>query len=128
MKSFIFLMGLLAFFTGCMRHGLREGGLYYTPAEKGGYSVLKILKVDSGGVHVRIYSNAFDQPPEKVDEASLYLAGVDRKPNETLGMGHLPISKSSFSGWGAVFIQKSTVTDGELEGYKMWLEAKAGYF
>ena len=36
-----------------------EGGLYSTPNEDGTFSVLKILKVDDGGLHIRVYSNKF---------------------------------------------------------------------
>jgi hypothetical protein len=123
-------VSLLSFFLGCSQSGsnLVGGGLYYTRNENGSYSVLKILKLDDGGVHVRLYSNQFPKPPAKVDESTLYMVGVDRKPNETLGMGHAPISKRSFAGWKAVFFQQSTVKDDELEGYKMWLDAKGGYF
>ena len=129
--SFLLLtMSLLSFLFGCSQSGSKrvEGGLYYTQNENGSYSVLKILKLDDGGVHVRLYSNQFPTPPAKVDESTLYMAGVDRKPTETLGMGHAPISKRSFEGWKAVFFQQSTVKDEELEGYKMWLDAKGGYF
>jgi hypothetical protein len=126
----ILAMSFLSFLLGCSpskQAELMEGGLYYT--QKGGsYSVLKILKVDDWGVHVRLYSNQFDAPPSKVDESVLYMAGVDHKPTETLGMGHLPLSKKSFDGWNATFFQQSTVKDEELEGYKTWLEAKGGYF
>jgi hypothetical protein len=128
MLRFLLTMGVLSFLFGCSREKLVEGGLYYTPAETGGYSVLKILKVDDGGVHVRLYSNPFAEPPKKIEESTLYLAGMDRKPGESLGMGHAPISKKSFEGWKAVFVQQSAVKEEELEGYKMWLEAKGGYF
>ena len=121
-------MGLLSILFGCSRSKLSEGGLYYTPTENGAYSVLKILKLDEQGVHVRLYSNQFSTPPNKVDESTLFMAGVDRKPNETLGMGHAPLSKKSFEGWKATFFQQSAVKEEELEGYKMWLEAKGGYF
>ena len=43
-------------------------------------------------------------------------------------MGHCPVSKKSFLSWGATFVQQSTVSAEELEGYKMWLDAKGGYF
>lgn len=123
-------MSFLGFLLGCSQSGskLVEGGLYYIQNQNGSYSVLKILKVDDGGVHVRLYSNQFSTPPTKVDESRLYMAGVDRKPDETLGMGHAPISKRSFAGWKAVFFQESVVKDDELEEYKMWLDAKGGYF
>ena len=45
--------------------------------------------------------------------------GVDWKANETLGMGHVPISERSFQGWKAAFFQQSSVKDEELEGYKI---------
>ncbi len=62
------IMGLLAFLSGCSKPNsqLVVGGLYATPNENGTYSVLKILKLDENGVHVRLYSNQFPTPPSKV--------------------------------------------------------------
>lgn len=124
----LLIMGFLTFFFGCSRQQLVEGGIYCTPGENGGFSVLKILKLDDGGVHVRLYSNHFVAPPTKIDESTLCMAGMNRKPGEQMGMGHAPISKRSFAGWKAVYIQQSSVKKEELEGYAMWLEAKGGYF
>jgi len=127
--SFVVLaMSLFAFLFGRSRSELVEGGLYYTRNDNGSYSVLKILKLDEQGVHIRLYSNQFPTPPARLDESVLLMAGVNRKPNETLGMGHAPISRKSFQGWRATFFQQSKVTTEELEGYKMWLGAKGGYF
>lgn len=116
--------------SGCSRPGPEwvEGGVYCTQNENGTYSILKILKIDDGGFHVRLYSNQFAQFSRQIDESTLYMVGMNRKPDERLGMGHAPVSKQSFLGWKATFIQKSTVRDEELEGYKMWLEGKGGYF
>lgn len=106
-----------------------EGGLYYTPDENGGYSIIKILKIDNDGYHIRLFSNNFMIPPKLIDEKSLFMAGMwDRKPGESMGMGHLPLSRATFIEWNPVFIQKSTVKPDELEGYKMWLDDKGGYF
>jgi hypothetical protein len=105
-----------------------EGGLYVTPQENGSFVPLKILRVDNHGVHVRIYSNVYPTPPAHIDESTLYMAGVDKLEDEPLGMGHLPISSEAFSGWGAEFVQQSSVVAEELEGYQMWLEAEGGYF
>jgi hypothetical protein len=124
----LIVMSILSFFGCASEPGLKEGGIYATAGESGGYTVLKILKIDDHGVHIRLYSNVYESFPESIDESALYMAGVDRKPNEALGMGHAPISKQSFSTWGARFIQQSSVSDSELEGYKMWLEASGGYF
>ena len=127
-KLFAIIFGVL-FMTSCTQaQPLLEGGLYAMPKEKGKYLILKVLKLDEHGVHVRLYSNVFDAIPEKIDEASLSMAGLDRKPNEELGMGHVPVSNKSFKTWGAIFVQQSTVSKEELEGYQVWLEAKGGYF
>ena len=112
-----------------VRAKVKEGGLYYVRnPEDGSYGVLKVLKQDEGGVHLRQYSNQYPTPPAAVDEATLYILGMERRPEEKLGMGHLPISKKSFVGWKATFFQQSSVSQVELEGYKMWLDAKGGYF
>lgn len=124
----LLFMGLLSFLFGCARSTLVEGGLYSIPGEADGYSVLKILKLDEGGVHLRLYSNQFPEPPRQIDESALYMAGMDRQKGEPLGMGHAPISKKSFATWRATFVQQSTVKADELEGYRMWLEAGGGYF
>jgi hypothetical protein len=114
--------------AACGRGQHVEGGLYSTPNENGTFSVIKILKLDKNGVHVRMYSNQFPEHPGKIDETKLYMAGVDRKPNESLGMGHAPISREAFSTWGVRFIKVVPVEKDELEGYKMWEEASGGYF
>ena len=107
---------------------LVEGGLYSTMNKNGSYSVLKILRLDQQGVHVRMYSNQFAEHPSKLDESTLYIAGINRKPNESLGMGHAPISRRSFASWGVRFIKIVPVKQDELEGYEMWKKASGGYF
>ncbi|MDM4767189.1 hypothetical protein [Pelomonas sp. SE-A7] len=107
---------------------LIAGGLYSTRDKNGSYSVFKLLKLDSQGVHLRLYSNQFAEHPATLDESKLFIAGMNRKPNETLGMGHAPISRKSFASWGARFIKVVPVKEEELEGYKMWKEADGGYF
>lgn len=104
-----------------------EGGLYYKPDENGGYSIIKILKIDNDGYHIRLFSNNFMIPPKSIDEKSLFMAGMNRKPGESMGIGHLPLSRATFIEWNPVFIQKSTVKPDELEGYKMWLDDRGGY-
>ena len=111
-----------------MSEKVRVGGLYVTRKEDGSYTALKVLKTDDGGVHVRLYSNKYPNRPNSIDESELYIAGFDRKPGEELGMGHAPVSWDSFRKWRAEFVQQSTVTDKELEGYKIWREAGGGYF
>lgn len=118
-KRLLALLISIFLMTSCTTHQLVEGGIYAIPKENGKFVVAKILKLDEHGVHVRMYSNIFDTKPKKVNEKSLYMAGFERKPGEELGMGHLPISKKSFSTWGASLVQSATVTKEELEGYEM---------
>lgn len=107
---------------------LTEGGIYSHLDEDGRYGVLKILKIDDGGVHLRLYSNRFAERPSGVDESKLFMAGINRQPHEALGMGHIPVSHRSFSTWQYRLIQMSSVTDDELDGYRVWEEASGGYF
>jgi len=127
-KLLLAVKGVCSFLISCLRKQFVEGGLYSTPAENGSYRVLKILKVDHIGVHVRFYSNQYDQAPIKIDESALFMVGLDRKPEEALGAGHLPISKMHLATWGVRYVQQSTVTEDELDGYRKWLEDGGAYF
>ena len=122
------LLLLQAGCAGSSQEDWVEGGVYSTPNEDGTYSVLKILKLDEGGVHVRLYSNVYPHHPTELDLSELYMAGMDRGPKERLGMGHVPFSRESFAAWGASHILTASVTEEELEGYYIWEEAEAGYF
>ncbi|HWC58228.1 MAG TPA: hypothetical protein VHC44_00935 [Verrucomicrobiae bacterium] len=121
---------LLSALVGCSKtSSLKEGGFYSIKNDNGTYSVAKILKVESGGVHVKIYSNQFDSPPTQVDESKLYLAGVDHKPTETLGVADAPMKDDSFqTTYKPTFIQQGTVSPQELEGYNTWKKAGGQYF
>jgi|GEM_PF-1173688 len=115
--------------AGCSKvAGAKDGGLYYFKNDNGTYSVLKILKSEGGGVHVKIYSNQFDSPPTQVDESKLYVAGVDHKANETLGAADLPLKPDAFANYKATFFQQGTVSLQELEGYNTWKKAGGQYF
>ncbi len=127
------LTALLSLLVGCSGSGgssttLKEGGIYSFKNDNGAYSVLKILKVEGEGLHIRIYSNQFDAPPTQVDERTLTVAGMDHKPNEILGQADLPILKERFDNYKAAFVQQSTVKDDELQGYKTWKAAGGKYF
>jgi hypothetical protein len=125
----VFLLLCLGLVSGALAQDrLVEGGLYSYQNETRGYSVLKILKLDPQGVHVRMYSNHFSEHPEKLNEATLHLAGVERAPKETLGIGHAPISTQGFASLDARFIKQVPVKDEELEGYRAWKAAKGGYY
>lgn len=109
---------------------IKQGYFYATPREKGGYNVLKVLKTDHEGLHIRLYSNVYPNLPTDLDITTLYLAGLDEQSEQIdLGMGHLPISFDSFMTWQAVPLnQFEPVSEDQLEGYRMWQEAEGGYF
>jgi hypothetical protein len=96
--------------------------------ESGGFSIVKVLKIDAEGVHIRVFSNRFAQRPADIDISNLYMAGIDRKDDEELGLGHLPLRRETFSGWKPQLIKVVPVQPAELEGYEMWKEGKGGYF
>jgi len=126
-----FVMALvLSALTGCSSKtaGLKEGGIYAIKNANGSYSVLKLLKVESKGVHVRIYSNQFDALPTKVDETTLVMVGLNHKPTETLGVADQPMAGETFGTLQATFVQQSTVSASELEGYETWKKANGQYF
>jgi len=122
---------LLSALVGCSSSktgGLKEGGIYSFKNDNGTYSVLKILKVEGGGVHVKIYSNQFDSPPDKVDESKLYMAGVNHKDTETTSVADAPMKGETFANYHATFVQQGTVTPQELEGYNQWKKSGGEYF
>jgi len=121
---------LLSALVGCNSKtgGLKEGGIYSFKNDNGTYSVLKILKVESAGVHVKIYSDQFDTPPTNVDESKLIIVGTDHKPNQTLGLADAPIKGEAFANYHATFIQQGTVTPKELEGYNTWKKGSGEYY
>jgi hypothetical protein len=114
--------------TSCSGDRVIEGGLYWVENDDRSYSVVKVLKVDPEGVHVRLYSNRFASPPTDVEVSTLYMVGVNRKPEESLGLGHMPIRTKGFLDWRPQFIKQVTVSEEELEGYREWESAKGGYF
>ena len=60
-----------------------EGGIYSMPSDDGTHAIVKILKLDPEGVHIRVYSNRYAEIPEALDESALYMARVD-DPTESL--------------------------------------------
>lgn len=110
---------------------LNKGCYYATFDEaKHQYSMLKILKKDKYGVHLRLYSNTYSSLPSSLDTSSLYIAGIDdMAENETLGIGHIPISYESFITWHIIDLNQCyPVKNSELEGYRLWQQAEGGYF
>ena len=105
---------------------MTEGGVYSIDNGDGKFGVVKILKLEPGIVHVRVYKNKFATRPTTINLDELSLGSI--KDKDGFGMGHLPISEKDFNGWKAVVLTKTEVKADELEGYNLWKEAGGGVF
>lgn len=115
------------------------GGLFSVPLqamgiESLGFGVVKLLRQQIRGVHLRVYSNTHVERPRLVEDASLELRPVDPSsisdapPNEPLAIGHLPLGHAAFRAWQPEFIRTALVDPDELLGYEEWKLAKGGFF
>lgn len=106
-------------------HNYEQGGIYSVWA-KGAFGAVKLLRVDDGGVHIRLYGNVWQERPASIDFKELTL---DRAGDHTvLPIGHMPVVRASFLAMGPRLVVCAPVTDSELDGYAMWAEANGGYF
>ncbi len=90
-----------------------------------GYGMAKLLHVDGNAVHLRVYSDRWDIPPDDVDPWSLRLGKVGEP---VIGIGHLPLSRRAFASWEPAFDRLVMMGRGELGGYRTWLGSGGGVF
>jgi hypothetical protein len=107
-----------------MENELIEGGLYSILSNSGKYKVVKILILDEGGIHLRIYQNPFDERPRKVNLSKLVVGKI----GEEFSSGHFPVTDEIFIRSAPSFIIKTQVSEDELEGYYMWRDSNGGYW
>lgn len=91
----------------------------------GRYGIAKVLRAELRAVHIRLYSDRWDMPPDDLDPWSLQ---IDPYSAPTPGVGHMPLSRAAFAAMQPRFHRLATLTTSELEGYEMWREAKGGVF
>ncbi|MCB9846082.1 MAG: hypothetical protein H6811_08875 [Phycisphaeraceae bacterium] len=101
------------------------GGIY-TIADSPGqpFGVVKVLCWESGVVHLSLYRNRFQTRPERINPVSLELGRMGDA--EGFGIGHLPISSRLFNAWRPQLVARSEVPAEELEGVRLWKEARGG--
>lgn len=108
---------------------LRPGDLLSVVTHGGKFGVMKVLAVDEGGVHVRLYVQRFDERPSESELGDLSLGSMTGPGEAPFSIGHMPISHRSFVDWRAQLITRGRAVDAEeLEGHQMWQEARGGYF
>jgi hypothetical protein len=120
--------------SGCSKEGsvpvaqdnktIQVGGLYATQDRDGSWRVMKVLAVDDHAVHLRSYANKFPEQPKDVDPAKLTLGGLNDPAG--FGIGHFPLAKEGFFKDNPVLIKVVPVSEDELEGYQLYLEAMKG--
>ncbi len=103
------------------------GDLLSVVADDGLFGIVKVLALDSQGIHIRLYQQRFAQRPLAVEPESLTLGSLFAS-DAPFSIGHIPLSHAAFRGWQARQVAPGTVADSELEGYRGWLEAGGGYF
>lgn len=111
-------------------------GAYLSVVREGsGFGIVKLLRFELAGVHVRQYSNVFAERPASVDERSLELRppdpaalGAGRPVPGPFGIGHLPLSHPTFARWKPELVALALVHPDELLGYEEWKLAKGGFF
>lgn len=101
---------------------LGPGDVCVVMSGDGDYQIAKVLATDQSIVHLRTYKNRFSSPPSRVDTAELSLGEFGDK--DGFGIGHLPLSRSTFASWLPVRIQREPVTGEEMEGCRIWEEPK----
>lgn len=104
------------------------GQLLSVLTDDGRYGLMKLLAVDRGGVHARLYVQRFGTRPSVADVGELALAAFGPGHDNPFSIGHMPISYRSFAGWEPLPVGEQPVTEAELDGYRTWQEASGGYF
>jgi len=104
---------------------LCPGSLVATRGDDG-FGVAKILAIDPGAVHIRLYQERFPALERvRLDLPRTLGSFGGGKP---FSVGHLPLSPQSFLSWQPVSVGFEPVTEDELEGYRIWQESQGGVF
>ena len=108
----------------------KDGDLVSVSTDEGDFGVMKILAVDQGGVHVRLYVERLQaRPASRRDVPTLSIAPFGPGHNFPMSLGHVPLTHPSFHAWEPVRLGVEDVEEDELEGYRIWETAGgSGYF
>ena len=87
----------------------RPGGVYACDSGAGDVAVVKVLVVQDGAVHARMYKDRFATRPVMIDLNTL-----------TVASGHVPLSLEGFASWHPVLLAREPVNEAELVGYRLW--------
>jgi uncharacterized protein YndB with AHSA1/START domain len=100
------------------------------------WGVAKVLRSEILKVHLAIPADRWGERPGRIDtwrHRSLP-AQPDEEPDpsaspgDRVEIGHVPVDRSAFGKGKPVFAGIATLESAELEGYRIWREAKGGTF
>lgn len=114
-------MGLLSVF-GCSTTSYKPGDIYSIDDGKGKIGIVKVLVVEAGVIHLRIYRNKFDSRPKSIDTKELSLGRLGEEGG--FGIGHIPLDIEGFKDWKPELLINERVADNELDGYNIWKESE----
>ena len=124
----LILAGVLVWgLVGCGRSSQSEftaGAYYSVEAERGGFRVVKMLAVERKGVHIRLYRNRFTERPPEIEPDTLTLGSPE---DADAGTEHAAVLLKTFMAWKPVFIGQGSVSEEEMEGYRVWQESLGEY-
>jgi hypothetical protein len=84
----------------------------------GKFGIIKVLVIDAEIAHVKIYKNKYTIRPSKIDLKTLSMGSIYDK--DGFGIGHTPLARKGFEEWKPIIIAHESVSEDELEGYKIW--------
>lgn len=123
----VIIIALLFLAWSRHRYGLeqwRAGGLY-SVREGAEFGIAKVLVVDSAAVQVRVYQQRYASRPTTIDLSTLTLGKLG---DRNFSIGHVPLSRKSFASWDPVFLNQQSVSEDELDGYRIWQHDNGGVF
>lgn len=94
------------------------GGLYAMREPDGSYCVVKVLVLDQHIIHLRHYAPRFESVPAQVRSSELLTGGLGSSGG--IFIGHFPLARVSFDREPKILVGREDVTDGELDGYRIW--------
>lgn len=100
------------------------GGVYSVLGQRG-IAIAKVLAVEPGVLHVRLYKERFQRRPQQVDTTALTLGSIEDEDG-VFGIGHLPLEEARFTSWDPRLIHVEEVGEDELHGYRIWEDAQGG--
>ena len=93
--------------------------------EEGSYAPAKVLARDRKGVHLRLYSDRWAAPPDRLDPWALRMERFDAR---VPGVGHIPMTVNAYVAMEPTFERLALTVSREFDGLRTWEEAQGGYF